>query len=89
MAWKNHNNIIAGFLAGLLVYGVTYVLLLFLWQFPLVSNNLTEARIPFLLALIPNLILMRFWLMNKDKQASGKGVLLLTFLAMLVVFLFV
>ncbi|MBU1369149.1 MAG: hypothetical protein KJ578_09990 [Bacteroidetes bacterium] len=89
MTWKNHNNIIVGFLTGLLLYGVTYVLLLFLWQFPLVSYNLTDARIPFLLSLIPNLILMRFWLMNKDKQASGKGVLLLTFLTMLAVFLFV
>ena len=89
MAWKNHNTIIAGFLAGLLLYGVTYVLLLFLWQFPLVANNLTEARIPFLLALIPNLILMRFWILNKDKQSSGKGVLLVSFLAMAIVFLFV
>jgi hypothetical protein len=89
MAWKNHNTIIAGFLAGSLLYGVTYVLLLFLWQFPLVERNLTEARIPFLLALIPNLILMRFWLMNKDKQSSGKGVLLLTFLTVLAVFLLV
>lgn len=89
MTWKNHNTIIAGFLAGLLLYGVTYVLLLFLWQFPLVANNLTEARIPFLLALIPNLILMRFWILNKDKQSSGKGVLLVSFLAMAIVFLFV
>ncbi|MBZ0242636.1 MAG: hypothetical protein K8F24_05430 [Bacteroidales bacterium] len=89
MTWKNHNSILAGFLAGLLLYGLTYALLLALWQLPAVANYLTQARIPFLLALIPNLLLMRFWLLNKDKQASGKGVLLLTFIAMLVVFFFV
>jgi len=89
MSWKNHNNILTGFLAGLLLYGLTYALLLALWQLPEVANYFTQTRIPFMLALIPNLLLLRFWLLNKDKQESGKGVLLLTFVAMLVVFLFV
>ncbi|MDY0078307.1 MAG: hypothetical protein RBR87_13645 [Bacteroidales bacterium] len=89
MSWKNHNSIFAGFLVGLLLYGLTYVLLLALWQLPQVANYFSQARIPFLLALIPNLLLLRFWLLNKDRQESGKGVLLLTFVAMLIVFLFV
>jgi len=89
MNWKNHNSIVAGIIAGLLLYGVTYLLMLLLWSFPLVYTNLTEARIPFLLSLIPNLLLMRFWLVGKDKQSSGKGVLLITFLNMLAIFIFV
>jgi len=54
---------------------------------PSLQNYGADPRLPFLLAAIPNLILMRFWLVGKGMERVGKGVLLFTFVSIIAVFI--
>jgi hypothetical protein len=40
-----------------------------------------------LLALIPNVVVMRFFFINRKADRTGRGILIITFIAMLAIFL--
>lgn len=78
-----------GAVSGLLLGGLTYLILVFAGKLPILAPYFINPKVPFLLAVIPNLILMRIWILNKQMESSGKGVLLISFLAIIAVFIFV
>ena len=77
---KIKDNYWLGLLVGAAVFALCYLLLsLFQWG---------EAyhRAPFLLAFIPGIILFRMAMVKWDMEKTGKGILLVTLVGMLLVF---
>ena len=75
-----------GLLAGAASFGLFYLLLrLVNWE----KLGIFAARAPFLLALIPGVILFRMMLVKWNLEKMGKGVLAVTVVGMLLVFFLV
>lgn len=81
------NHLLSGIIAGILVMMLAYGLFSLLLLIPFLHNFATDPRLPFLFAAIPNLLLMRFWLVGKRLEKAGKGVLLVTFVVIIAVFI--
>lgn len=48
-----------------------------------------DPKIPYLISILPNLVLMRFQFVNYKKTKTGSGILLVTFLIVILAFLFI
>ena len=84
------NKLLYGVLIGLLLAAFSIGLALAIWEvFPAVNRLLTDPKIPFLIAFIPNLLVMRYYLVNLKLEKAGKGILLITFIGVLLVFFLV
>ncbi|MDD3636019.1 MAG: hypothetical protein RBR84_06905 [Bacteroidales bacterium] len=81
------NQLFTGLIAGLLVMAISFGILKLILSIPTLQAYAADPRLPFLLAAIPNLILMRFWLVGKGMEKAGQGVLLLTFVSIIAVFI--
>ena len=68
------NHLLSGIIAGILVMTLAYGLFSLLLLIPFLHN-------------FPNLLLMRFWLVGKRLEKAGKGVLLVTFVVIIAVFI--
>jgi hypothetical protein len=87
------------FRANKLIYGVLIGALLALASFgiffwlietvPIARNWFTNPKIPFLLALVPNLLVMRIYFINLKIEKAAQGILLITFVGVLLVFFLV
>ena len=74
------DNFWLGLLVGMAVFALFFLLLsLFPW-----SEAYTRA--PYLLAFIPGIILFRMSLVKWNMEKCGKGILMVTFVGMLLVF---
>lgn len=74
------NTLIAGMLIGILLAGGVYLFLLLLFSIvPAIGQYITDQRIPIFLAMVPNLLLMRHYLVGRKMEKTGKGILLVTF----------
>lgn len=84
------NSLLAGILLGILLPAIVLAILLFV-VVPAFPNAywLQKEKVPFLLALIPNLFLIRLYFINWKLDKAGRGALLVTFLAMILVFILV
>jgi hypothetical protein len=84
------NSLLAGILWGILLpaFVLTLLHLIVVPAFPN-AYWLQKEKVPFLLALIPNLFLIRLYFINWKLDKAGRGVLLVTFIAMVLVFILV
>lgn len=84
------NSLLAGILWAILSPAVVLAILHFV-VVPAFPNAywLQKEKVPFLLALIPNLLLIRLFFINWKLDKAGRGVLLVTFTAMVLVFILV
>ena len=69
-----------GLLAGAASFGLFFLLL------NLIPWGEQYGRAPYLLAFIPGIILFRMSMVKWDMEKCGKGILLVTFVGMLLVF---
>ncbi len=75
------NTLSAGILIGILVAGMAYGLVLLLFYLvPAIGKSITDQRIQLFLAMVPNLLLMRYYLVSRKMEKTGKGILLVTFI---------
>ena len=78
------NNIITGLLSGLIFPGTTWLVFGFLLKNKVVLLN--KPAIPYLVAIAVNLFIIRY-LFKKGDDQTGTGMILCTFVAMLLIFL--
>lgn len=67
-----------------LLFGLIY----FFRDTNLVMKMFDNPRVPYLIALVPNLIVMRFLFVNYQLFKTGKGMLAITFIEFVVVFIY-
>ena len=75
------------FWIGLLIGAAVFALCFFLLS--LIPWGEAFARAPYLLAFIPGIILFRMALVKWNMEKMGKGILIITFVGMLLVFFLV
>jgi hypothetical protein len=84
------NKMIYGVLIGALLavasFGIAFALIEFV---PTAKNWFTNPRIPYLLAFVPNLLVMRVYFVNLKIEKAAQGILLITFVGVLLVFFLV
>lgn len=82
------NTIWFGLLLGLIAAALTYgIFWLVLGSIPATKALVSDPRTLFLIAFIPNLILMRLYFVNYKYEKTGQGILMLTFAGIIFVFL--
>ncbi len=81
------NSLFEGIISGLLVMAISFGIIKLILSIPSLQAYAADPRLPFLFAAIPNLILMRIWLVGKGMEKAGQGVLLLTFVSIIAVFI--
>ncbi|HMM11854.1 MAG TPA: hypothetical protein PKE03_07165 [Bacteroidales bacterium] len=82
------NSMLNGLIIGILVISISAALLLAIKsQLENMPYWLATPRSNGLLALIPNVILMRIYFINRKSDLTGRGILIITFAAMLAIFL--
>lgn len=80
----NRNSMVAGFLLGCIMPAIAYVV------FNVLYKNVTllhKPALPYLVAIGLNLIIIRFCY-KKDVPDTGKGVILATFISMIIFVVF-
>ena len=80
----NKNNMLAGFLIAL-IFPVIAFLTAYLLKYN--AKIINRPALPYFIAIALNLILLRFQL-KKELNQTGKGIMLATFIFMLIVFIF-
>lgn len=84
------NKLLYGLLIGLFLAMLTFMLVFFMVEYvPFFKKHLQDPRIPFLLAFIPNLLVMRYYFVNLKMEKTAKGILLITFIGVVLVFFFI
>ncbi len=86
----NKDNWILGMLIGFLLPVIVYFLLiLVLMPYGQVEGVIYTPRpkIPFLVAVVSNLFPFRFYMVSKKKDRTGRGILLVTFVMILIYFM--
>ncbi|KAF0130952.1 MAG: hypothetical protein FD155_1221 [Bacteroidetes bacterium] len=85
---KDHliTGIIIGFVTTSLLYFLMDVIIDMLEVIPVWLKN---PRTPFLIALIPNLFIFRYFMVNRKQDKTGRGLLLTIFIVVFAVFLFI
>ncbi len=85
---KDHliTGIIIGFVTTSLLYFLMGVIIDMMEVIPVWLKN---PRTPFLIALIPNLFIFRYFMVNRKQDKTGRGLLLTIFIVVFAVFLFI
>jgi len=84
------DNIVTGIIIGLVTTSLLYFLMgVIIDMMEVIPVWLKNPRTPFLIALIPNLFLFRYFMVNKRQDKIGRGLLLTIFLVVFSVFLFI
>ncbi len=83
------NTFVAGLLAGLVLFGAMYALLYFV-VIPLFKEQhwMTRVQVPMMISIIPNLLCIRLLFVNWKMEKAGRGLLFITFILMVAIFLF-
>lgn len=81
---QNKNNIVTGVLAACIFPAIAFLVS---YELRDNINILNRPALPYLFALFLNLVIIRI-LMRKDYEKTARGVMLATFVIMLVVFIF-
>lgn len=74
------DNFWLGLLIGAAVFALVYLLL------SLIPWGQAYTRAPYLLAFIPGIVLFRMCMVKWDMEKCGKGILIVTFVGLLLVF---
>lgn len=84
----SRNPLLSGIATGILLFAVSFALLGFVKsQLDTVPHWMASARSTALLALIPNVLLMRFFFINRKAERAGQGMLAVSFVIMLAIFI--
>jgi hypothetical protein len=78
------DSFIVGFIGALLIFIVLYSILNLFTDFAYFSQSRDSLWV-YMLSLIPNLILARFMLVKWNKEKTGKGMMLVTLLGIILV----
>jgi len=87
MKFPFKNEILTGIGVGIVIMGLSYGIIKLVLLIPALQPYNHDPRIAFLIAAIPNLLIMRQWLVGKKMDKAGKGVLLVTFVSVIAVFI--
>ncbi len=82
----NKDNFLLGLLIGLLLPVIAYFLVILILNLAGQAEGLLytpRPKIPFLVAIISNLLPFRFYMVSKKKDRTGRGILLVTFIMVL------
>ena len=82
------DNFIIGFIGAIVIFIVLYSILNLFTGFSYFSQD-RESLWVYMLSLIPDLILARFMLVKWNMEKTGKGMMLLTLLGIILVMFFV
>ncbi len=85
---KKKDNFILGFVGAFVIFIVLYSILNLFTDFPYFSQN-RESLWVYMFSLIPDLILARFMLVKWNMEKTGKGMMLVTLLGIILVMFFV
>lgn len=84
------DHFLKGIVIGLVSTAALYFLVVgIIGNLSTIPYWLQNAKTPYLLALIPNLLIFRYLMVNKKQDKTGRGVLLIVFLVIFAVFIFV
>ncbi len=84
------DHLLKGILIGLASTAVLYFIIVgIVGNLSTIPYWLQNTKTPYLLALIPNLLIFRYLMVNKKQDKTGRGVLLVIFLVIFAVFIFV
>ncbi len=80
-------GIVVGILFPLLMYGIVLMILI---PHGNVENlvYLPRPKVPALVAILPNLFTFRYYMVNKKYDRTGRGILLVTFVMVILFFYF-
>lgn len=83
-----NDSIFIGILVGIVLFGITYALIQLILV-PIFGHTywLSKAAVPALLSLVPNIVCMRLFLINLKKDKIGRGLILISFVLMLLSFI--
>jgi hypothetical protein len=85
---KKKDNFIIGFVGALVIFIVLYSVLNLFTDFAYFSQN-RESLWVYMFSLIPDLILARFMLVKWNMEKTGKGMMLVTLMGIILVMFFV
>lgn len=85
---KKKDNFILGFVGALVIFIVLYSVLNLFTDFAYFSQN-RESLWVYMFSLIPDLILARFMLVKWNMEKTGKGMMLVTLMGIILVMFFV
>jgi hypothetical protein len=85
---KKKDNFILGFVGALVIFIVLYSVLNLFTDFAYFSQN-RESLWVYMFSLIPDLILARFMLVKWNMEKTGKGMMLVTLVGIILVMFFV
>ena len=85
---EKKDNFIIGFIGAIVIFIVLYSILNLFTGFSYFSQD-RESLWVYMLSLIPDLILARFMLVKWNMEKTGKGMMLLTLLGIILVMFFV
>ena len=85
---KKKDNFILGFVGALVIFIVLYSVLNLFTDFAYFSQN-RESLWVYMFSLIPDLILARFMLVKWIMEKTGKGMMLVTLVGIILVMFFV
>lgn len=81
------DHLITGIIIGLVSTAVLYFGMgLLIDRLSRVPSWMAHPRAPFLIALIPDVFLFRYFMVNKKQDKTGRGILLVVFAVALLVF---
>lgn len=85
---EKKDNFILGFVGALVIFIVIYSVLNLFTDFSYFSQN-RESLWVYMFSLIPDLILARFMLVKWNMEKTGKGMMLVTLVGIILVMFFV
>ena len=81
------NNLIIGILAGIIFAIATYGVIVYIKSsFSVLPFWLSEPKTAYFLALVPDLVLFRIYMVNLKLDKTGKGFLLVAFAGIIAAF---
>jgi hypothetical protein len=84
------DHLITGIIIGLVTTALLYFLMgVIIDMLEVIPVWLKNPRTPFLIALIPNLFIFRYFMVNRKQDKTGRGLLLTIFIVVFAVFLFI
>ncbi len=74
---------------GLLFSAILLAIIYLIQMYRPESKLFNDPKVPYLISILPNLVMMRFQLVNYKKTKTGAGILLVTFLIVILAFIFI
>ncbi len=84
------DSLLTGLTIGLITTALLYFSMgLIIDSLSTIPEWLKNPRTPFLIALIPNVFLFRYYMVNRKQDKTGRGIILVLFVVIFAVFLLI